>query len=832
MSPHGLLAPATLATSSVTACPPPGTCAGQPGSTYPFFSMFAMCPIVSNFKGKSHLKEQLNWNTIMCSSPAPYKWPINFREWLSSLNEENLTVILKNRPDVTHPIPPGISSLAARLQLRASLARALMSLNAFELLTLEAASFLGAELEPVIAPNLVDALRQYLGAQVPDNLDVLVEEAVSELLSRALLYGSTVSFKVVPEAMNALPTGWQLFGVRAQEETDFQHALASVDERDRKVLNTLDQSGGTGITKDAAPDADPQRPIPRMIAQGLLIRIDDTTVRLPMPVRYLLRGQQPPLIPVLPDPRVEFSASNKNDENSAGTGLEIVRLMRILLRDLGHDPMPLLKDGVLGVRSVTALTRILDSNELTALRVLSLALSCNLVARGVPDPLPSDDTGGDYLCPTHHADTWLVSPLSHQWSQLIYGWYFHGTLRPWVVNTLDDKGKPQRFLSPATWNEKLPTLRKLTLSTAAQHCTSSGISDHSLRANIGFAAPLRVSRVSPEHIDQLIAEARWLGVLTANNGTTSVLDALVKETEATALSRLDQITQSLTPAEVTQLIPQADMTILAPGPLPQLLMQEMTLVGEAESMGLASVYRITESSIRRALDAGRTPEELTGFLKAHVLGELPQSIAYLIADVARRHGSLRGGPAMSYLRCSDEALLLEASRTPAAEIIGLRLIAPTVAVSQAPLVRVLQALREEGFHPVAEDANGISIDIRPAPSRVSATLPQRHPDEDNESHIAAAVASILRHDAAKEAAATGTKAAVHGSGVLSALQSAIRAKRTVTLGFVDKHGQAAQRVITPIAVSSGQLSAVDPIDGAIHRFTIHRITEVVINQPE
>lgn len=768
----------------------------------------------------------------MRSSFAPSPWPLSFREWLSSLDEENLAAILKNRPDVTHPLPPGISSLAARLQLRASLARALMSLNAFELLTLEAASSLGAELEPVVAPNLVDAIRRYLGEQAPDNLDVLVKEAVTALVLRALMYGSPASFKVVPEAMNALPTGWQLFGVSAQEETDFQQILDALDERDHKILTTLDRSGGTGITKDAAPDADPQRPIPRLIAQGLLIRVDSTTVRLSMPVRYLLRGQQPPLIPVLPSSRVEFAASSKNDENSAGTGLEVVRLMRILLRELGHDPMPLLKDGVLGVRSVTTLTRFLDSDELTALRVMSLAISCDLVARGVPDPLPTDDTGGDYLCPTHRADEWLVSPLAHQWSQLVYGWYFHGVLRPWAVNTLDDKGKPQRFLSPATWNEKLPSLRELTLRTAAQHSTSSGISDHSLRAHIGFAAPLRVSRVSPEHIDQLVAEARWIGVLTASNGTTSVLDTLVNGTESTALSRLDQVTQSLTPAEVTQLIPQADMTILAPGPLPQLLMQEMTLLGEAESMGLASVYRITESSVRRALDAGRTPEELTGFLRAHVLGELPQSIEYLITDVARRHGSLRGGPAVSYLRCADEALLLEVSRTSAAEVVGLRLIAPTVAISQAPLVRVLQALREEGFHPVAEDANGISIDIRPAPSRVSTPPRSQHPEEDNEAHIAAAIASILRHDAAKEAVAAGTKATVHGSGVLSALQSAIRAKRTVTLGFVDKHGHAVHRVVTPITVSSGQLSAVDSIDGSMHRFTIHRITEVVINQSE
>lgn len=44
---------------------------------------------------------------------------------------------------------------------------------------------------------------------------------------------------------------------------------------------------------------------------------------------------------------------------------------------------------------------------------------------------------------------------------------------------------------------------------------------------------------------------------------------------------------------------------------------------------------------------------------------------------------------------------------------------PTVAISQAPLIEVLNNLREAGFQPVAEDATGASIDVRPSPSRIS-----------------------------------------------------------------------------------------------------------------
>ncbi|EUA50946.1 hypothetical protein I552_1887 [Mycobacterium xenopi 3993] len=49
------------------------------------------------------------------------------------------------------------------------------------------------------------------------------------------------------------------------------------------------------------------------------------------------------------------------------------------------------------------------------------------------------------------------------------------------------------------------------------------------------------------------------------------------------------------------------------------------------------------------------------------------------------------------MRCEDPALLAQAVATPAAEQLQLRVLAPTVAVSQAPISEVLAALRDGGF---------------------------------------------------------------------------------------------------------------------------------------
>ncbi len=110
------------------------------------------------------------------------------------------------------------------------------------------------------------------------------------------------------------------------------------------------------------------------------------------------------------------------------------------------------------------------------------------------------------------------------------------------------------------------------------------------------------------------------------------------------------------------------------------------------------VYRVSEASIRRALDTGRTAGELHALVRATLQNTCAARVLrYLIDDVARRHGQLRVGMAASFVRCEDPALLAQAVGAPAAEQLEMRLLAPTVAVSQAPISEVLAALRDRGL---------------------------------------------------------------------------------------------------------------------------------------
>lgn len=743
----------------------------------------------------------------------------DFRAWLAQRDDHELANLLRARPDAVLPLPPGITPLAARLQLRASVGRAVRTLNALELATLEAAANLGGELEAVTETDVINEVCPATGADPGQ-----VEVALARLRELALCYGPADGMRIAAEAMASLPQDWQLLD-DAPTMLD-PSTIDGLPAPQRAILDTLLHSGGVGRTKHAAVDADPALPVPRLINAGLLVRVDAGTVRLPRRVRALLRGEDVTRRPLVPSPRVlgqtlsDDRARDRADDAGAGAGLEVARHLRQLIELLGQNPVPLLKEGGVGVRAVTALARALTVEEREIHRLVSLGMAAGLLGRGEPTPLPAEDEGSDYLSPTLAADGWLDSDLATRWLTMLSGW-LDSPWAPWLIGAQDEKRQSVRLLGDAMKRQHLAEHRRLVISPFTMVAEGVDVSDEHLRDDLFFTRPVAATLLPEETVSAVIDEARWIGAL-AGGTATSVLRALL-DPAADALS----VAQEVTPGTVERVIPQGDMTIMAPGPLPRALQTELDLLGELESAGLASVYRVTENSVRRALDTGRTAEEIRGWLADHTLGDVPQSITYLIEDVARRHGTLRGGPAMSYLRCDDPSLLTEAARTSAAERVALKVIAPTVAVAQAPLAQVIEALREAGFQPVAEDATGAALDIRPRPARLPAPdIPVRTPQTLDESRISAAVAAIRRADGAREADRTGT--GTDTQTTLALLQAAARGGRTVTIGFVDRNGRAVHRAVTPLTVTGGQVDALDEVTGQVQRFMLHRITEVLL----
>jgi hypothetical protein len=282
---------------------------------------------------------------------------------------------------------------------------------------------------------------------------------------------------------------------------------------------------------------------------------------------------------------------------------------------------------------------------------------------------------------------------------------------------------------------------------------------------------------------------------------------------------------------------------VAPGPLRPDVAEEMALVADVESAGGATVYRITEASILRALDTGRAPSELHELFATRSATPVPQGLSYLIDDVARRHGRLRGGAARSFLRADDEVLVTEVLAHAAAESWELRRIAPTVLVSELPLVNLLDGLRAAGFSPAAEDGDGALLDLRPSGRRIPAkprAAPARAalpvPDDTQLRAVVAAVragdrAESLRPANAVRGSAGGDGVRNANSATLELLQAAARQRRSVWIGYVNSLGVASRRIVEPVSVGGGVLEGYDRAQGDLRRFMLHRITSAAVVEP-
>ena len=292
------------------------------------------------------------------------------------------------------------------------------------------------------------------------------------------------------------------------------------------------------------------------------------------------------------------------------------------------------------------------------------------------------------------------------------------------------------------------------------------------------------------------------------------------------------------PQPVDHVLLQADLTAVAPGPLEPDLARELGLLADVESTGGATVYRFSDRSVRRALDAGRSAAEVQAFLERTSRTPVPQALHYLVEDVGRRHGQVRVGSAQTYIRSDDVGALAALAADRRAAPLRLRQLAPTVLVSPAPPASVLETLRDTGLAPVGESAEGDVVirrpDARRSPPRQRPPRAALDAPAPGETALRAAVRAMRAGERAARAPRRGGVVGPAGSldhvprlataqtiALLTALASA---GRPAWIGYVDTHGGVSERVVDPVLVQGGWLTAYDHAKGDVHTFAIHRIT--------
>ena len=199
-----------------------------------------------------------------------------------------------------------------------------------------------------------------------------------------------------------------------------------------------------------------------------------------------------------------------------------------------------------------------------------------------------------------------------------------------------------------------------------------------------------------------------------------------------------------------------------------------------------------------------------------------------INDVAKRHGRLRVGSSHSYIRCEDEGLVAQILHDRKIESLRLRKLAPQVLISDLDVNEVIATLREASYLPAIENAGGILIS---APAIRRAKARPRPPRVLSETQTPSAVIAT----SAVRALRAGEKASSHkprevprttANETLDLLHQYIEEEASLTIGYADTNGGVSNRLIDPISISLGTLTARDHATGEIASFRIPRITGV------
>ncbi len=735
--------------------------------------------------------------------------------WLAELPDERLILLLELRPDLAQPPPGSIAALAARAQARQSVKAATDDLDFLRLAVMDALLVLEADAEPVPVTKLTALI-----AELAPDADVTA--ALEDLKSRALVWGGT-AVRVAADAGSALP--WHPGQVTLEDRTHTAEQIVALiseaDEAQRDVLDKLLEGSPMGRTRDAAPGAPLDRPVPRLLATGLLRRVDAETVIMPRHVAQVLRGETPgPFQLTEPDPVVSTVKTVDADAAAAGAVIDLLRQVDVLLETLSAAPVAELRSGGLGVRELKRLAKVTGIEEARLGLILEIASAAGLIASGMPDPEPAHGEG-PYWAPTATADRFSTLAAADRWYLLAITW-LDVTCRPTLIGSRGPDGKTFAALSNSLFSTAAPLDRRLLLEVLAGLPSGAGVDAATASAALIWRRPRWARRLQPGPVADLLAEGHALGLI--GRGAISTPGRAVLQKDSAPAAVVDAMTRAL-PKPIDHFLVQADLTVVVPGPLERDLADDLATVAIVESAGAAMVYRVSEQSIRHALDIGKTRDWMQAFFADHSKTSVPQGLTYLIDDVARRHGQLRIGMASSFVRCEDPALLAQAVAAPATEGLQLRALAPTVAVSPAAITEVLAALRAAGFAPAAEDSTGAIVDVRargarvPAPPHRRSYRPVPRPSGDTLN----AVVGVLR----RVTAAPFGNIRVDPAVSMSLLQRAAKDQDTVLIGYLDAAGVATQRVVSPVVVRGGQLVAFDSGSGRMRDFAIHRITSVM-----
>jgi hypothetical protein len=649
---------------------------------------------------------------------------VDYADRLRTLLRPDLEELLAHRPEtfaLASRRTAGYGDLAGILAQPQNTARAVESLDRFHRQVLELACLAGGRLGPEYAarqglePDLLPEAAAELarrGLGFLDGWDLWLPNAVQRAVDDPGRVGPDVRALLEPQSVETLRTIAGGLGIvrKQPRKADLVAAIveclhddafvrdlaAGAPPKAASVLQAVRAAGGSSYWSELAqqvPSIHAERGlwysqlrpaedgIAWLRARALVFWMEwDKRLLVPAEVELALRGRvfpswepEPPALDLMP---------LESDRQPVELVIEVDGLL-----DLWREPVALLQSGDLGVRECHRVATALAVPEGSVRFLTSLAVSAGLIAVEEPPPprargrgraarRPLQSEPGRLVVLDDAAGEWRSRDVPARWAALVGPW------RHVVTRAAEPLGLVLRELA-ALPEGRGAVLASLASRLAWRHPAAFASAD--------AAIPVLGSAVATLH---------RLGIGTGPSGPVGGLSdlgrAALRGCTAAELA-------PLFPAAESRCTVTADLRVIVAGPPEPALARGLSKLAELETASPARVYRLSEASLRRAIDAGTSAAEMGSFLTARCPAGLPPNVAALIEDVGRRHGRLRVGRAAFYLQADDAALLAEVAANRRLRGLRVTVLAPTVAVVEgAEQPQVLEALRKAGYMPAVE----------------------------------------------------------------------------------------------------------------------------------
>lgn len=796
--------------------------------------------------------------------------------WLASLSDDELAELLRARPDtLLAPLPPGFGDLANRLTIPHSVRAAMASLTLAGLRLLEGILVLGPEAtrerlhalfggpEALSTDRMAEALTELrrLGLVWPNGERLAAPAALRQLMPHPLALGRPAHQLLDQLTVDALRRIGESHGLRRQptkaawvaalnealaDRDAVRRRLAELSPRARALVEEIAWHGPVvGGVSLPPPGRRARQPSPgeELALGGWMVTEPWTAVgEMPREVALAVRGPEyHPSFPAPPDPLASQPVDPDRLRAAAQRAAEAsVDGMSRLLGLLGQAPLATVQAGGVGVRELRRAGKALRCEEQQVRLWLEVAALGELVT-----------VADGEVVPTETADRWLRAAPSVAWAGLVATWW---VLPVTPSHRLDAEGKAQPALGGRLFGVPDDMLRADLLELLASAGPAASVRNlDELPIRLAWRRPLAYGDPTAlgAHVAAALREFAALG-LVAEDALTPLgvawSDALTADDRASALAKA---ADGLLAAPTSTAVFLPDLTAVVAGNASVELATLLDSCADVESRDVASTWRFSPASVRRALDAGQSAEEVLSALAAVADKPLPQPLTYLVHDIARQHGRLRVRAVACCVCVADAALAAELAGTRSLAALRLTRLSDTVLSSAKSVPETLAALRAAGFAPIREDGSGRTVVERVSARRAK---PPRRPR-----YIAGATAAPLKvrpealvAELRRQAPRSGAEApgeplfdlmvepSPAGSvvslvreaaelltdGEVAVLADAIEGKRPVRIDYLGASERMTSRVVEPIELDEDLLRAWCRLRDDERTFRLGRIASV------